>query len=103
MHVTKLAAEKFLNKLICCILWHVYFYFGALGWFCVIKRFKFDFEISFRIILKDLRLKPWFEFAYLKPWFEFAYLNQFSKVSNLKNIQKSVLNLSSFEFSSNLV
>jgi hypothetical protein len=94
MHVTKLAAEKFLNKLIGCILWQVYFYFGAVGWFCVIKRFKFDFEISFRIILKDLRLKPWFEFAYLK---------QFSKVSNLKNIQKSVLNLSSFEFSSNLV
>jgi hypothetical protein len=94
MHVTKLAAEKFLNKLIGCILWHAYFYFRALGWFCVIKRFKFDFEISFRIILKDLRLKP---------WLEFAYLNQFSKVSNLKNIQKGVLNLSSFEFSSNLV
>jgi hypothetical protein len=43
MHVTKLAVGKFSNKLICCISWHAYFYFEALGWFCFIKRFKFDF------------------------------------------------------------
>jgi hypothetical protein len=30
--------------------------------FRFLKRFKFDFEIFFRIVLKALRLKPWFEF-----------------------------------------
>jgi hypothetical protein len=40
-------------------------FFGALGWFRFTKRFKFDFEISFRIILKALRLKLRIKFEYL--------------------------------------
>jgi hypothetical protein len=58
MHVTQVAAGNFLNNSIGCILWHAYFYFGALGWFRFLKRFKFDFEISNRIILKVFRLSP---------------------------------------------
>jgi hypothetical protein len=46
----------------------MHIFFGALGWFHFTKRFKFDFEISFRIILKKA--------LHLKPWFKFEYLNQ---------------------------
>jgi hypothetical protein len=38
--------RKFLNNLIGCILWHVYFYFWVLGRFHFLKRFKFHFKIS---------------------------------------------------------
>jgi hypothetical protein len=55
----------FLNNFIRCISWHEYFYFRALDLFHFTKRFKFGFEISFRIILKVLRLKPCFKFEYL--------------------------------------
>jgi hypothetical protein len=51
--------------LIGCISWHAYFYFRALGWFRFTKKIKFGFEISFRIILKALCLKPLFKFEYL--------------------------------------
>jgi hypothetical protein len=56
--------RKFSNNMVGCISWHAYF-LGGLGWFCFSKRFKFDFEISFRNILKALRLKPGFKFEYL--------------------------------------
>jgi hypothetical protein len=44
-----------------------------------LKRFKFYFEILFQFILFILRLKP---------WFNFEYLNQFSKLPDLKSLQK---------------
>jgi hypothetical protein len=57
------------------------FLFLALGWFHFLKRFKFHFEIFFQFVLKVIRLKP---------QFKFEYLNQFSKVPELKSIQKSL-------------
>jgi hypothetical protein len=61
------------------------FLFLTLGWFHFSKRFKFYFEILFRFILFILCLKP---------WFKFEYLNQFSKVLDLKSIEKVYFKLS---------
>jgi hypothetical protein len=84
----------FLLNLIGCISSHAYFYFWALGWFHFLKWFKYHLVIFFPIVLKVLRLKP---------WFEFDYSNQFSKVPDLKSVQKVYLNLSQFESNSNPV
>jgi hypothetical protein len=46
-----------------------------------LKRFKFHFDIFFQFVLKVICLKP---------QFKFEYLNQFSKVPELKSIQKSL-------------
>jgi hypothetical protein len=64
---------------------HIFFYFLALGQFHFLKRVKTDLNSGY-----NLFYLPFVQ----KPWFKFKYLNPFSKVSDLKSIQKVYFKLS---------